>query len=213
MIHLCKFVLMLKVNKETAISYLRERDPMFDVIVQLYGMPQDIFRPPGFESLVKIILEQQVSLMSAHATYKRLKSAIPRFMPSDVLSLDYEALRQLSVSRQKSTYLHALAQALLDRTLDLELLKTLPPEEAQKSLTRVKGIGRWTAQVYLIFCLGAPDLFPQGDIALINTIKELKGCDRPDILSLTSSWSPYRSLAAIMLWHYYLTKRGRKMII
>ncbi len=197
------------VNKKDIQSIL-SADKMFAAIHKQYGIPPGWSRPPGFISLSKIILEQQVSLASANAHFIKLDSYIKEFTPSTILKLNDEEMRMCQISRQKATYLRALSIALLDKTIDLEKFSLLPETEIRKQLTGIKGIGTWTTDVYLMFCLQAKDIFPSGDIAIINTVKELTGRKtKEEIISLSESWKPYRSLASYFLWHYYLKKRNR----
>ena len=198
------------VNPST-ISALRSMDPIFDHIYREYGQPPSWSRPEGFETLSKIILEQQVSLQSAHATFCRLKGYVKDFTPSNILDTPTDVMRTLTVSRQKSRYLKCLAEELEEGRLDLISLSQYDPTEIFSRLISVTGIGQWTIEVYMMFALQQTDIFPSGDIALINTVKELKSVvSKEDVVEVASNWSPYRTAAAYFLWHYYLEKRGRK---
>jgi DNA-3-methyladenine glycosylase II len=160
-----------------------------------------------------MILEQQVSLASAHAHFSKLNASIDAFEPENILKLSDQEMRSCQISRQKATYLRALSTAVQDGSLIFTLLTNISKKEANIQLTSIKGIGIWTAEVYLMFCLQSKDVLPMGDIALINTIKELKGiADKEAILLQTQKWKPFRSLAAYFLWHYYLRKRNRTAI-
>lgn len=155
-------------------------------------------------------MEQQVSLASAEAHFNKLNSYIKEFTPKEILKLSDEELRACQISRQKAKYLRALSQAVLNKDLNFDELPKLRAEEVRKTLTSINGIGDWTADVYLMFCLQSKDIFPLGDIALITTIKELtKVKTKEGIVRLTKRWKPLRSLAAYFLWHYYLKKRNR----
>ena len=119
-------------------------------------------------------------------------------------------MRQCQVSRQKAIYLRALASAIAEGSINLQDLRDMPGDEVRRQLKSVKGIGNWTADIYLMFCLQAKDIFPVGDIAIINTLKELtRARTAEEIADRANRWSPYRSLASYFLWHYYLRKRGR----
>ncbi len=197
-----------------AITSLCEKDHIFSAIIEKYGEAPNWERPEGFETLARIILEQQVSLESAQAAYQRLKQKLPVFAPTTILQLSDEEMRACSVSRQKTRYIKALAQAILNGDLDLEQLPTLPTETAKTELKKIVGIGEWTAKIYLMFCLQKEDIFPEGDIAAINTVKELwQAKSKEEVLEITKKWSPYRSAATYLLWHYYLCKRGRKAVL
>ncbi|MBK6914341.1 MAG: DNA-3-methyladenine glycosylase 2 family protein [Ignavibacteriales bacterium] len=183
---------------------------LFARIKDKYGVPPNWTRPQGFVSLSRIILEQQVSLASAEAHFIKLNNYLPEFSPTEILKLTDEELRACQISRQKSKYLRTLSQSILNKELDFDEMFKLSPSEVRKILTNIKGIGNWTADIYLMFCLQSKDIFPLGDIALITTIKELtKVKTKEGIIRLTQKWKPYRSLAAYFLWHYYLKKRNR----
>ena len=192
------------------IEHLLKLDAIFERIYNLYGAPPDWQRPEGFVSLVHIILEQQVSLQSAKAHFDRLDAYLTAFTPAEILKLNDAELRQCQVSRQKAIYLRALASAIAEGSINLQDLRDMPGDEVRRQLKSVKGIGNWTADIYLMFCLQAKDIFPVGDIAIINTLKELtRARTAEEIADRANRWSPYRSLASYFLWHYYLRKRGR----
>nr|WP_314835280.1 DNA-3-methyladenine glycosylase 2 family protein [uncultured Flavobacterium sp.] len=198
---------------QQAIHYLSEKDPIFKTIVEKYGLPVIPVRPQGFETLVLLILEQQVSIDSAKATFLKLKAKHNHFIPEKLLESSDEEFRNLGVSRQKTSYIKALATALLNKDLDLESLPTKSAQEVREELIKIKGIGHWTIDIYLMFCLQAPDLIPLGDIAVINTIKELLNIhDKEQMERYVLQWSPHRSLATFLLWHYYLKQRNRTVV-
>lgn len=197
------------VNKKH-VGHLTSVHPLFSSIHTQYGHPPNWTRPQGFISLSKIILEQQVSLASANAHFIKLNTYIKEFTPSNILKLTDEEMRTCQVSRQKAKYLRGLSTAILNRDINLEGLPQLTEEEIRKQLTSIRGIGVWTSDIYLMFCLQAKDIFPAGDIAVINTVKELTGLKtKEEIITLSETWKPYRSLATYFLWHHYLKKRGR----
>ena len=191
-------------------NYFLIADELIKKIYTLYGSPPNWSRPEGFATLVKIILEQQVSLQSANAHFNKLNACLPTFTPEEILKLSNEQMRLCQISRQKSNYLRELAMAIVENKLNLDRLSGFPYEEVRRQLKNIKGIGDWTADIYLMFCLQAKDIFPAGDIAVINTIKELTDVVSKDkILEYAEKWRPYRSLATFFLWHYYLSKRNR----
>lgn len=191
-------------------EYLISCDPIFANIFNTFGTPPDWNRPQGFVSLCRIILEQQVSLASANAHYLKLNSYLPSFSPEEMIKLTDEEMRACQISRQKATYLRALSESILSGDLDPEKLHELSESQVREKLIKIKGIGNWTIDVYLMFCLRSKDIFPIGDIALVNTVKELTDAKTSeDILLLVENWRPYRSLAAYFLWYYYLKKRKR----
>jgi DNA-3-methyladenine glycosylase II len=201
---------LTNIVNETDIEQLIITDKIFCFIHDQYGPPPNWSRPPGFESLSKIILEQQVSLASANAHFTKLNSYLKEFTPAEVLKLTDEEMRICQISRQKTQYLRALSSAILGGNIDLEEISKLDPVLKRHKLTSIKGIGDWTTDIYLMFCLQEKDIFPIGDIAIINTIKEfgLAG-GKEEIILLTEKWQPLRSLAAYFFWHYYLKKRNR----
>jgi len=185
-------------------------DGIFGSITEKYGHPPNWTRPGGFISLSKIILEQQVSLASANAHFLKLNNYLEEFTPSNILNLTDEEMRICQISRQKAKYLRALSNAILNGDLCLEDLENQSEAEVRKQLTNIKGIGDWTADIYLMFCLQSKDTFPIGDIAVINTIKELYGVKtKEEIMLLAEMWKPNRSLAVYFFWHYYLSKRNK----
>lgn len=201
---------MLQLVNATDIKNLTRRDQVLKNIYKQYGAPPNWSRPQGFEALAKIILEQQVSLASANAHFSKLKHAVGDFIPANLLQLTDAEMRDCQISRQKTRYLRELSKAVLSNQLQLEALPKLPEAEIRQQLTAIKGIGHWTTDVYLLFCLQQKDVFPIGDIAIVNTIKELYNLhDKEQMLDLAEVWRPLRSLATYFLWHYYLSKRKR----
>jgi DNA-3-methyladenine glycosylase II len=198
---------------QKAIDYLSNQDVIFKIIIEKYGVPKIPKRPEGFETLVLLILEQQVSIDSAKATFLKLKAKEKNFQPQALFNLSDEEFRSLGISRQKTSYIKALSLALLNNDVDLESLRMKTATEVREELIKIKGIGNWTIDIYLMFCLQEPDLLPLGDIAIVNTMKELLHIDsKQDMESHSLRWSPHRSIATFLLWHYYLEKRGRKVL-
>lgn len=196
-----------------AIKYLSEKDTIFKLIIEKYGLPTIPKRPQGFETLVLLILEQQVSIDSAKATFLKLREKIKIFEPSILLDLSDEEFRTLGVSRQKTSYIKALSIAILNNDIDLESLPTKTADQVRQELIKIKGIGNWTIDIYLMFCLQAPDLLPLGDVAVVNTMKELLDIHEKEAMEIHAiQWSPYRSYATFLLWHYYLNKRNRTIV-
>jgi DNA-3-methyladenine glycosylase II len=199
-----------RIVNEKDVKKLLGRDKLFGAIHRQYGSPPDWGREPGFISLSKIILEQQVSLASANAHFQKLNTYVPEFSPAHILTLTDEEMRTCQISRQKAKYLRELSSAISTGSLDLASLANLPEPEVRTILTAIKGIGHWTTDIYLMFCLQSKDIFPIGDIAVINTVKELTHArSQEEIRRLAESWRPLRSLATYFFWHYYLKKRNR----
>ena len=198
---------------QKALKHLYKNDNIFQAIVKEYGLPVIPTRPQGFETLALLILEQQVSIDSAKATFTKLKAIAKKFTPKIMLHLPDETYRSAGVSRQKTSYIKALATAVLNKELDIESLANKPAEIVREELIKIKGIGNWTIDVYLMFCLQSLDIIPLGDIAVVNTIKELLDIhDRNEMEMHAAKWSPHRSIATFLLWHYYLGKRKRKAV-
>ena len=198
---------------QKALKHLYKNDSIFQAIVKQYGIPEIPKRPQGFETLVLLILEQQVSIDSAKATFLKLKKSVKKFIPKNLLQFTDESFRNAGVSRQKTSYIKALATAIINKTLDVESLANKPAEIVREELIKIKGIGNWTIDVYLMFCLQSSDIIPLGDIAVVNTIKELLDIhDKNEMEIYTAKWSPRRSAATFLLWHYYLGKRNRKVV-
>jgi DNA-3-methyladenine glycosylase II len=197
-------------NINSLVDRVIENDPDLAGIVARFGYPPHFGRDPGFSTLVLIILEQQVSLASARAAYNRLLEAVDGDLrPETFLPLTDEGLKKIGFSRQKTRYGRELATAVFTGQLDMENLAKLSDEEVQTELIKIKGIGVWTANIYLMMCLNRADIWPVGDIALEEGIKQIKGLEkRPkkdDFRAWGEPWRPYRSIAAHLLWHYYLS--------
>jgi DNA-3-methyladenine glycosylase II len=180
-------------------------------VVNQYGPPPMWGRSPGFATLLRIILEQQVSLASADAAYRRLRARVGRVTPAAFLELNDRALRQAGFSRQKTLYGRELARAFRDGNVKTRELKRMGDQEVAANLTRIKGIGEWTVNIYLLMALRRPDVWPPGDLALAKAARELKGLkDIPndeELVSMSEAWRPWRAVAARILWHYYLSVR------
>lgn len=193
-----------------AIEYLCNQDVVFQNIINQYGVPTIPKRPQGFETLVLLILEQQVSIDSAKATFNKLKNTFENFIPEILIEIQDENYRNHGVSRQKTKYIKCLSQAILEKSIDLESFSTKSSDEVRQELIKIKGIGNWTIDVYLMFALQEPDIIPLGDIAVKNTITELYSYYSIEEMTLLSNnWKPYRSYATFILWHYYLKKRNK----
>lgn len=194
------------------IDILSEKDIIFKNIVDQYGLPPIPKRPPGFATLVLLILEQQVSIDSAKATFLKIKTIVPDFTPEELFGLSDEDFRSLGVSRQKTSYIKGLSSTIINSEIDLESFATKSPEQVRHELIQLKGIGNWTIDTYLMLSLDAPDIIPLADIGVINTIRELVGIHtREEMEIYVEKWSPYRTTATFLLWHYYLRKRNRKV--
>ncbi len=190
---------------------LAQKDSHLLRILEDYGYPPFWSGEPSFSTLIHIILEQQVSLASARAAFIKLKSYIGEIDPEKILKLTDEELKQCYFSRQKTVYAKCLAQAFAEELITIEQLTNSSDEQVRKSLTSIKGIGNWTVDVFLMMCFHSSDLFPFGDIALVNSLKYIKhlpaGTSHDHLVSITEQWKPYRTVAAFMLWHAYICRK------
>ncbi len=182
-------------------------------ILENHGVPPLWDREPGFTTLIRIILEQQVSQTSADAMFRRLQYNIEPLTPVTVIAVGSTYLRSLGITRQKATYFVNVAEVVQSGELDFEKVGEESDESVCATLTSIKGIGPWTAKVYLLMALRRPDVWPVGDIALATAFKNLKGWSerptQPELTEIAKAWSPYRATAARMLWNYYLNGMSR----
>ncbi len=194
---------------------LAQKDAELAQIIKQHGLPPMWTRPNTFQTLILTILEQQVSLASAYAAFKKLKEKIGYVTPTKILRLTNEEMRACYFTRQKMGYARILAEAVKARKVNLKKLSLLPDEEVRSILIQLKGIGHWTIDVYLMHALQRTDLFPLGDIALVNSLKESKqlpkDISKEEMLKIAEPWRPYRTVAAMILWHSYIQKRGIKI--
>jgi DNA-3-methyladenine glycosylase II len=199
-----------------SVLFLAHRDEHLAGVVETYGRPPLWVREPGFPTLVYIILEQQVSLASARAAFGRLQSAAKPLTPKRFLKLNDAELLRIGFSRQKTLYTRLLAESLARRHFDLRYLHELHDDAARKMLVAFKGIGRWTADIYLLSALRRPDIWPTGDLALATAVQEVKRLRKrpsPEKLeAMSGPWRPWRAVAARLFWHAYLCKRGQKSV-
>ncbi len=195
------------------IAVLTARDPDFCRIVATAGTPRFPRRRPGFGTLLHIILEQQVSVEAARAMYARLRKHCRWVTPERFLALDDDTLRRCGFSRQKMAYGRHLAMAIRDGGFDPKALARHDDETAMAELVKLKGIGRWSAEVYLLFALSRPDIWPADDLGLQLAVQWLKGLDqRPSgstLRALAEPWRPWRAVAACLLWQFYLHRLDR----
>lgn len=191
-----------------AAAILADRDPDLRGILDRLGPPPLWDRPPGFATLVAIILEQQVSLRSGAAALDRLRRAAGSLEPGAVAGLGEIEARAAGLTRQKARYVIALAEATMDGRFDPDSVAAAPDEEARAQLTALHGIGRWTADIYLLMALGRPDIWPDGDLALAAAMCRAKDLGAiPDAAAqhrIAEPWRPWRAVAARLLWHAYL---------
>ena len=207
-----KTVALTEASLAKAAKQLARRDKDLASILDRFGPPPLWARTPGFPTLIKIILEQQVSLTSAASIFARLEKNVIPFRPARMIELGETHLKSQGLTRQKTSYCLHLAQSLHDKRLNLARLGRMSDEEAKAALMEVKGIGSWSADVYLLMALGRADIWPATDLALAISVTNLRQLEnRPNasqLLEMAEAWRPFRSVAARMLWQYYLAKRN-----
>jgi len=194
---------------------LIKRDKDLKLIIEQFGYPPMWTRDNTFATLILTILEQQVSLASAFAAFQKLKEKLPLITPQNVIQLSDEQLRECFFSRQKIIYARGLAKALINEEFNLQQFEFEEDDVVRTTLKKLKGIGEWTTDIYLIHALRRLDIFPLGDLALVNAMKEIKRLTvttaKEELLKISEFWKPYRSIATMMLWHYYIKKRNLKL--
>ena len=205
-----------KENFHSICHQLAEKDADLKKIIDDYGLPPMWSRPAVFQTLVLTILEQQVSLASAYAAFKKLKEKTGFVTPIKILALRDAELKACYFSRQKIIYVRALANAIVSKKISLRKLSQSTNDEIREILKQVKGIGDWTVDVYLIHALQRSDLFPLGDIALVNSLKHVKQLPavvtKEEMLAVAEIWRPYRTVASMLLWHAYIERKGIKVL-
>lgn len=193
------------------VRFLARSDADFAALYRRNGLPPMWARRPGFPTLVHIVLEQQVSIAAARSLFRRVSGAIGGMTPERVLERGVLGLHRLGITRQKASYCHALAQAIADGSLSLGGIARAEDAAGRSALLELRGIGPWSADIYYLMALRRPDIWPAGDLALAIALHEVKGLRRrPDAgrqLEISAAWAPWRSVAARLLWHYYLTTR------
>jgi DNA-3-methyladenine glycosylase II len=191
----------------THVEALASREPIFARVIEQHGLPEPRVSEPGPTTLLRTIVGQQVSVTAARSMWAKLEAAFGS--PPDLralLNATDEEMRAAGMSRQKSGYIRSLAGLVTAGELDLHALPE-DDEEAIALLTRIKGIGRWSAEIYLLFAEGRSDVFPAGDMAVVNELARLLGRKRKlsekRLRQLAEKWRPYRGAAAVLAWHSY----------
>ena len=197
-----------------SIEHLTALDPIFAESLRVGGpLIRDFSRPGGFPGLLCLIIEQQLSTKVAAALWAKLQGMVGEVTPDAILALADEDLRACGLSRQKIGYARGLARTIADGRLDFDAIHAMDDEEAVAALVALKGIGRWTAEIYLMMALGRPDIWPVGDLAIQLGVQRLKGwAEKPtpaQLLAVAEPWRPHRSLAAKLVWHHYVALQNQ----
>lgn len=197
-----------------ACDRLAAEHPELSHVLEKHGVPPLWDRPQGFATLIHIILEQQVSLASARACFEKLKTAIGDPEPEIFLTLGDDQLRKIGFSRQKTAYARHLSEAIVNGHIDLGSFSALSDEDVRSELIKLKGIGEWTSDIYLLMAMLRPDIMPKGDIALHSAWHRLSGEPKPSsdaFIVIAERWKPFRSSAARLLWHFYLSEKAKRL--
>jgi DNA-3-methyladenine glycosylase II len=195
---------------QESIHFLSQKDEVLKTIIADFGLPIIQKREEGFASMCHIILEQQVSIASAKAAYEKLVNLVGKVDPFNISNATDQDLRTCGISRQKTIYLKDLAQRVINKELSFSSLPMKTEQQIRNELIQIKGVGNWSIDVYLMFCMQSQDIIPLGDIAIKNTLIELYNCQSEDeMVAVSSNWKPFRTLASFIIWHYYLKKRGK----
>lgn len=207
-----KFITISERNIAAICGELAATDEGLAHVYSTYGTPPLWARPAGFATLLNIILEQQVSLASAKACFDKLAAHLGDVTPERFLTINDVELKAIGFSRQKTAYARHLSRAILEDRIDLDSIHKLPDDAVRAELIKLKGIGIWTADVYLLMALLRPDVMPRGDIALHAAFQRLTNADkRPgsdEFIDIAERWRPFRSVAARLLWHFYLCQKA-----
>lgn len=195
---------------QDAIVVLTQKDDILKGIISEFGLPIIQKREEGFASMCHIILEQQVSIASAKAAYEKLSNLLGKVDPITINNASDQDLKTCGISRQKTIYLKDLAQRVINKELSFSSLPMKTEQQIRNELIQIKGVGNWSIDVYLMFCMQSQDIIPLGDIAIKNTLIELYQCQsEEEMLTVSSTWAPFRTVASFIIWHYYLKKRGK----
>ncbi|WP_396145243.1 DNA-3-methyladenine glycosylase family protein [Flavobacterium sp.] len=195
---------------EQFVEFLTSKDETLKFILDTYGNPIIQKRQEGFASMCHIILEQQVSIESAKACYVKLENYFKKITPENIYYSSDDELKSCGLSRQKIVYLKDLASKVLSNEINFDSFSSKSEQQIRSELITIKGVGNWSIEVYLMFCLQSPDVVPLGDIAIKNTLIELYNCQSLEEMEQVSNrWKPYRTFASFVIWHYYLVKRNK----
>jgi DNA-3-methyladenine glycosylase II len=195
---------------------LARRDPDLADLFRRYGMPPMWARRPGFATLIHIVLEQQVSIVAARTLFRRLSQHLGGMTPQTVAAHGVTRLRRCGLTRQKASYCHGLALAVRDGQLDLGRVARAADADGRETLLAMRGLGPWSVDVYYLMALRRPDVWPSGDLALAVAMRDVKRLTgkpgNAEQQEISAPWTPWRSVAARLLWHYYLRSHKSRVI-
>ena len=190
-----------------ALDALATIDPDIAQAIDQLGYPEPRIRPAGFETFLSTIVSQQISTAAARSIMGKVRALLPKISAETLLALPENALREAGLSQRKAEYAVGLAQAVIDRRFVPDRLTEMGDTNAIETITELRGFGRWSAEIYLMFSLQRPDIFPADDLALQQALQQLKGLDAKPTAKqareLTNHWAPWRSAGSVFLWHYY----------
>ncbi|MFA8341904.1 MAG: DNA-3-methyladenine glycosylase [Rhodothermaceae bacterium] len=194
-------------NKKEAVEFLIKTDPLLAKLIKEFGNPKLWTRPEGFETLINIIVEQMLSVKAAASIFERFKKTLKKVTPQNILKADDEKLREVGLSYSKIKYCKNISQAVVSGELDLEALKKMDNKKATKTLTSIKGVGDWTANIYLMACMKRADIWPYGDNALALAVQKFHKIKeyptKKELVEIGNRYAPWRSMAAFIYWNTY----------
>lgn len=194
-------------NKKEAIAHLSNSYPLLEQIIKKFGTPKLWTRPEGFETLINIIVEQMLSVKSAAAIFGRFKTLMDEVTPENILKVKDEDFRNIGLSFSKIKYIKNISKAIKENELDLVALNKLDNESAIKELTKIKGVGDWTANIYLMSCMKRADIWPYGDNALALAVQKYHNLkeypSKKELIEIGNKYKPWRTMAAFIYWNTY----------
>jgi len=195
------------------LDHIAARDKHVAAALERIGYPEPRQRPAGFETFIRTVVSQQISVRAAASIWERLRAQLPALDAAALLSVPEQNLRGAGLSARKAEYLRGLAAAIVDGSFDPDSLISLPDEEAIDSIKALRGFGRWSAEIYLMFSLGRSDIFPADDLIILSSLQKVKNMrQRPTPAKArekVASWAPWRRAGALFLWHFHHQNSGK----